>query len=92
MNKARFFELVNPVAELLEAKHHDYDAGGVKLEDYFPFNDQSYVQMIHVKTLRLVSLLSSGNYPKHEAIRDTLEDMINYAVFYLDYLDNEERT
>lgn len=92
MNKQEYLELIQPAIELVVAKHKDYDEGGVKLEDYFPFGDPSYVQMLHVKTMRLVSLTASGNTPTHESLKDTVLDLINYSVFYLKHLeDGDER-
>ena len=88
MDKTRFLEILQKNIELMEAKHGDYNSGNIKLEDYFPFGSLSYVQMLHVKQLRLVSLLSSGaEQPNFESIADTVRDMVNYAVFFLDHLE-----
>lgn len=91
MNRDRFNELLEPLGELIEKKHGDYNVGRVQLEDYFPFGDKSYVQMLHVKTLRLVSLVNGQVKPSYESIEDTVRDLVNYGVFYLDYLEGARK-
>jgi hypothetical protein len=94
MDQNRFKELIQPNIDLMLKKHQDYGSnqgGDTPLEDYFPFGDKSYIQMLHVKTLRLVSLTNGNRDPNHEKVADTVRDLINYAVFYLDYLDEENR-
>lgn len=68
-------------SKIRRAKKNDY--GGIK--EYFPFGDKSYVQMIHTKTTRLVSLTKASNQPKHESIEDSLLDLINYASYYYEW-------
>jgi hypothetical protein len=90
MDRQRFVELLEENIKLMEKKHEDYGSnkgGDTPLEDYFPFGSKSYVQMLHVKTLRLKSLIESSREPNHEKVIDTVRDLINYAVFYLDFLD-----
>ena len=86
MDRARYLELINPAIVLVLKKHEDYNKG-MKLEDYFPFGDASYVQMLHVKQCRLLSLVSTDTAENFESRKDTVLDLINYAVFYLDYLE-----
>jgi len=77
------------VADLVAMKHEDYQAGQAQLGDYFPFHNYSYVQMIWVKTLRLLSLTkknADGRSPNFEGIADTSKDLLAYTVFYLAYL------
>lgn len=62
----------------LEERGEDYNNEGIKIMDYFPFNDVSYLQMIWLKTLRLRSL---KNAPKGKKLED-IRDLINYAAFY----------
>lgn len=90
MDRARYLELINPAIVLVLKKHEDYNKG-MKLEDYFPFGDASYVQMLHVKQCRLLSLVSTDTAENFESRKDTVLDLINYAVFYLAYLDNLEK-
>lgn len=63
-------------------KGEDYNAGTVKFEDYFPFGDKSYVQILFMKALRLVSLVEKDGESNFEGIDDTLMDMIVYANKY----------
>ena len=75
-------------SKLRNSKSGDY--GSIK--DYFPYGDASYVQMIHVKTKRLVHLADQarmGVEPTHESIKDNLLDLINYASYYYEWLEGE---
>jgi len=90
MDRKRFLDLVEKNVKLMESKHGDYNEGGVTLESYFPFGNKSYAQMLHVKTMRMVSLLQSGREPNYESVEDTVRDLINYSVYYLDFLDRRD--
>jgi hypothetical protein len=59
------------------------DYGGIK--EYFPFGNKSFVQMIHVKTQRLVNLNKKDIVPENESIDDNLLDLINYASYYYEW-------
>jgi len=71
-------------AEIRLAKR---DYGGIA--EYFPFGNKSFVQMIHVKTKRLVNLTKSLQPPQNESIEDNLIDLINYASYYYEWLKGE---
>lgn len=88
MNRQEYLDLINPAIVMVAKKGEDYNQGEADLGKYFPFGDYSYIQMIHMKALRLVSLafLEVGTKPNYEGIEDTLYDLLNYAVFYLQYL------
>lgn len=86
MNKMQYLDLIQPAIDLVVKKHEDYNNESLLLENYFPFEHASYVQMLHIKTLRLVGLTKQQNKPNFENVQDTVLDLINYAVFYLDYL------
>lgn len=86
MDRARYLDLINPAIALVIKKHQDYNKG-LELSQYFPFHDASYVQMLHVKQCRLLSLVATNTRENFESKKDTVLDLINYAVFYLDYLD-----
>jgi hypothetical protein len=73
------------VIQLREKKSADYNAGAVKLQDYFPFGTKSYVQMIWTKALRLRSLAGERE-PKNESLEDTCKDIMNYAAFMVAHL------
>ena len=87
MDLDKYAMLIKPAIDIAIKKHEDYNSS-VKLEDYFPFGDASYVQMLYVKCLRLVSLVDNPT-PNFESTKDTVLDLINYAVFYLDYLKDK---
>ena len=84
MDRTHYLALIEPAMLLATRKSEDYQSAIVKLKDYFPFGDKSYVQMLHLKTLRLVSLAENPT-PNFEAAQDSVLDLINYAVFYLEY-------
>ena len=89
MNKQEYLDLINPAIEMVAKKGEDYNSGEATLEQYFPFRDHSYIQMVHMKALRLVSLASlpEGHSPNYDSTKDTLYDLLNYTVFYLQYLE-----
>jgi hypothetical protein len=80
MNLAQYDAVAKEARDLFIAKNKDYN-GGVTLESFFPFGMKSYVQMLHVKTHRLVSLAQSQNTVQFEPVRDTMLDLINYCTF-----------
>ena len=90
MDGDKFDMLVNKARALVALKGEDYNSG-VDLHDYFPFGDSSYIQMLHMKTTRLVSLVQQNKEANFESVEDTVLDLINYAVFYLDYLESTEK-
>lgn len=89
MNRAQYLKLLEPAIRLQELKSQDYN-GERSVHDYFPFGDKSYVQMLHVKAQRLVHL-TAGGAPVFESVKDSVHDLINYAVFYLEFLEIEEK-
>lgn len=88
MNSQEYFGIIQPAHDIVVRKSEDYNDGPT-LQQYFPFGDYSYIQMIHLKALRLVSLSDQAK-PNFEGKKDTVYDLINYCVFYLDYLNNLE--
>ena len=87
MDRLRFLELIEPAVKLVARKGEDYNANTIELKEYFPFKDKSYQQMLHMKVLRMRSLLDKGSAPNFDSLTDSIYDLINYAVFYLDYLE-----
>lgn len=65
------------ITELRAQRAKQYNQGSVEIEDYFPFGQESYYQMCHVKLLRAKSAIESGGDAK-----DSILDLINYAVFW----------
>lgn len=84
-------EQVTPtIARMLSlraSKGRDYNSGGIERRDYYPFGLQSHVHELHKKVLRLRSLLESGHEPENESLRDTFEDLWNYATYAVEELD-----
>ena len=48
--------------------------------------------MLHMKVLRMRSLLDKAAPPNHDTLLDSVYDLINYAVFYLEYLQPVQPT
>lgn len=64
------------------AKASDYNSGDVEITDYSLWDhEKHWWNLVWHKTLRLRSLLFSGNPPKCETLEDTAIDLINYAAF-----------
>jgi hypothetical protein len=77
-------------AELRARKAEDYrNSDTASLADYFPFGIVSHTQMIWVKALRLLNLVSTKRTPKHEGIKDTLIDLLNYSCFAIEDLNGQ---
>lgn len=66
-------------------KSKDYGAVDYAKSDYFPFDDKSYLTMLHIKMQRLMNLVDS-NKTNFESKYDSVIDLINYASFYGAYL------
>jgi len=89
MTPEEFDALILPVKELMVKKSRDY--GNEDLHAYFPFGHKSYVQMLFTKVMRLVSLSRRATEkPNFESRYDSVIDLINYSVFYLDYLQRDQ--
>lgn len=88
MNK-KDMAVIDEAVSLLEKKGEDYNST-VKREDYFPHGLLSYHQMLHVKVTRLQSLIQSGEDANFESIKDTLQDLLNYTVMTLSYLEPDD--
>jgi len=86
-NDPREINLSPAFFEAEKIRHKKRDYGGIK--PYFPFGDKSFVQMIHVKSQRLVNLVATEAFPKNESIKDSLIDLINYASYYWEYLEGK---
>lgn len=73
------------VARIRAGKGRDYNTS-VELHDYFaPWGHQSYHQLLHMKTLRirsLIELMGRGRVPNYEGLLDSIYDLLNYACFY----------
>jgi len=91
MERNRYLELLAPAARMVFTKGEDYNNKGQDdLHLYFPFEDKSYAQLLYMKARRIVSLAKQTGEPNHEKVTDSVLDLINYAVFYLDFLDQRK--
>lgn len=97
LQKVVAFDAMSPVFKriqaLREAKGSDYNNIPGGRAAYFPFGHFSYAHMIHTKELRIQSLLNSlkdNKTPNFESILDTVEDLVNYATFYAEWLSEGE--
>lgn len=77
-----FNEILGRVQETVTGrKNDDYNAGGVKWEDYNRRGASSILDMIWRKVLRLCSLEAVGFKARCESAIDTIVDLIAYAGF-----------
>jgi len=90
MDRQKYLKLIEPAIKLVDRKGEDYNQT-ISLHEYFPFKDASYQQMLHMKVLRMRSLLGKGSAPNFDSMLDSLYDLLNYAVFYLEYLENQPK-
>lgn len=91
-----------PVAQLGIAgllylkKSADYNGDSkYDLNNYFPFGTASYAQMIHTKSMRILSVAEKefkGQEANFESLQDSALDMINYAMFLADHCDKTVTT
>lgn len=88
MDRMQFLKLIEPAIRLVDRKGEDYNANAIQLHEYFPFGDMSYQQMIHMKVLRMRSLLGKGSAPNFDSLLDSVYDLVNYSVFYLEFLES----
>ena len=55
------------------------------VDDYFPFDDLSYIHMLWIKMLRIRNVVESGGEVNFESAEDSLIDLINYSVLLYAY-------
>lgn len=87
MDRKTYLALIEPAIKLVDRKGEDYN-NAVGLHEYFPFRDASYQQMMHVKMLRMRSILAKGSEANFDSMMDSVHDLLNYTVFYLEYLES----
>lgn len=80
-------QLLNKCLQLLASKNHDYsetqDAfANFKLAAHIAGipTEQTLLTLLGMKLARLNQLMGKGKHPKHEAVEDTLMDIINYTL------------
>lgn len=81
--------------KLMDAKGDDYSGGAgqdYSLREYHPYGDISYLQMLNVKFHRIEAMVKKkqeGKEVKFDSLKDSVEDLINYAAFFWAFLDEE---
>jgi hypothetical protein len=87
MSKVTSQDILSRASALKKNKESDYSSNNIKESDYFPFGDISYIQMLHMKMLRIRSV-SQQEKVNYESLTDSLLDMINYAAMYAAWIEN----
>jgi len=91
MDTQRYLAAIKPAMDVVVKKGEDYN-NKASIHDYFPLGDASYFQMMFIKVMRLKSLISKTGAPNFDSKLDTVIDLINYAVFYAEYLQSPEKS
>lgn len=76
---------------LQKKKSEDYQSAqsDVKHADYFPRGLDTINDLLHIKLLRVRSVLAKGTDTNFESLRDSYIDLINYASFAAAYVDGD---
>ena len=83
--------VLKEAAKLQQLKEKDYKSqSSESKQEYFPYGDLSYLQMLYTKIKRLESLAFENDTPNFESSYDSVLDLINYASFYGAYLKNKK--
>lgn len=75
-----YMRALGSLAELKQTRGKQYNRGGIKLEDYFPFGRISYAHMCWLKAMRLRANASTISKYSPEFI-DSALDLANYSIF-----------
>jgi hypothetical protein len=78
-----FFRALGTLAALREQRGQQYNQGGIKLEDYFPFGRHSYAHMCWLKAMRMRSTLNNAGTEYNLDFADSAMDLANYSIFTL---------
>lgn len=97
MRNPAFSNLLAEMAQLHDAKNHDYAQDGNPYSNFcqaaevaqgFSGIDAVFATMIGVKLARLRELTSAGKTPNNESIADTRKDLAMYAALWASYYDH----
>ena len=83
-------DIMQRAIRLKQMKSQDYQGHKFTEEDYFPFGDTSYLQMIVTKYNRIMNL-TDVMHPNYESLQDSLIDMICYCSMYAAWIENQEK-
>lgn len=78
--------IIDELITLYRERGKSYNTSGISVHDYFPLGRMSYFQMLWVKMLRTMA-----GVKEDREIDDSLLDLINYAIFFLDYERKQQR-
>ena len=88
-------KVLQECAELQTRKSQDYQNENSRIQqaDYYPRGIASILDIINAKTLRMWSVLeameSDPDYePNFESLEDSCVDIINYASFFVAYMNH----
>jgi len=91
--KIHYYDQQSPIFSYLTQlrinKGEDYNASDIEIDDYMPFGEESYVQMVYLKALRMVALCKkaqNGGAPNYEGLPGSLVDLLNYASFFGEWM------
>lgn len=93
MRREGTFEAVARAQLLVLKKSEDYngtESPGALRDQYFPFGNLSYMQMIWTKCLRLKNISEKKDI-NFESLEDTLLDLINYSSFWIDRIKRDAK-
>lgn len=92
--RRRALEVLDECKEVMAKKAGDYNAPGspVKTADYYPRGLDDFWHMLHVKTLRVESLLylmREGNTVEFEDISQNLKDLIVFSAMMIEFSEGK---
>lgn len=92
----KFHALLNRLADLHDAKSHDYAEAGnpysnfefaARVSEPFTGIDRVFATLVGVKLARLAELTAAGKTPKNESLQDTRRDLANYCAIWASYTE-----
>ena len=79
--------ILEEAGQLLLSKHADYGPTNISNSPGGPINGLRV--RIHDKTARINNLIDNSKDPKHESLRDSFIDLLNYSAIALLVLENK---
>lgn len=80
-------KIVAETIQMLVKKHEDYGPKNISDAPGGPM--MGLAVRLHDKVARLANLIPSNKKPNHESIKDTFEDILNYAIIGLLVLEDK---
>jgi hypothetical protein len=89
-------KVLSKALDIYETKMQDYQnpKSSVQQVDYYPRGVLTILDIMHGKMLRLRSLIEAYEHnpnhsPNYESLEDNVLDLINYAAFFVTFLDEK---